>query len=318
MPATDPPKSTKITRATTKATPSQKKETKPTLTVAKTTRKAKTPAYTTMSTKVSTLQVKTTDKTPILTRKATGPVTIKIDATKVQTDKIEKTDATNEIKSSIEAESEGMKRVEFGKRHESTLNFESKGKNPLALDTAEATSVGKTPATEAEKTEKVDMEVDSTNERETVQPLTEQSRLKIGDTQTTEINMKTDARRVTLSKTVAPASSTKPLTVETGGDDSVAVTTRKTKPLSIKNETTEKSTEEIIRANEPILKFESKESVTDVIKMTSRPTLYAVTKKKSIKSIDKRNPSSSAFKFSSTNISVAFTHIMAAIIVLLS
>ena len=317
MPATDPPKSTKITKATTKATPSQKKETKPTGKIAKTTEKSKIPAYTTISTKMSTLQVKKADKATIGSRKATGPVTIKIDATKVQTDKIVKTEATNEMKTSKEAESEGMKRVKFGKRHESTLNFDSKGKHPSAVDTAEATSLiinmKKTTATLPKTTRMVAMEVDNTNAREAVQK---------GQTQTAIDNMKTDATRVTLSKTVAPTSSTKSLILVTmrvaNADDSMVGITRKTKPLSRKNEMTEKITEEILNANAPTLKFESKEAGNDEMKITKRPTLYVAPWNKSIKSIDKTNPTSSAFKFSSTYISVALTHIMAAIIVLMS
>ena len=90
------------------------------------------------------------------------------------------------------------------------------------------------------------------------------------------------------------------------------------KPSTKNTETTEKYTQEILRASTSTLKFESNEAVTDEMKTTRRPKFYVAPWKKSIKSIDKTNPTSSAIKFSSTHISVALTHIMAALIVLMS
>ena len=78
------------------------------------------------------------------------------------------------------------------------------------------------------------------------------------------------------------------------------------KPSSKKNERTENNIQG------------SKEAGNDEMEITKRPTLYVPPWKKSIKSVDKTNPASSVFKFSSNYISVALTHIMAAIIVLLS
>ena len=89
------------------------------------------------------------------------------------------------------------------------------------------------------------------------------------------------------------------------------------KPLSTMSENPEEITEDILKANDPILNFESKEAVTDEMQMTRRPTHYIAPWKKTIKSIDKTNSTSSAFTFSSTYISVALTHIIAALIVLL-
>ena len=107
-----------------------------------------------------------------------------------------------------------------------------------------------------------------------------------------------------------------PAAIDTAEATSLTISMRK--PLSTNNKTPEETIQEILRTNAPTLNFQSKEAVTDEMKTTRRPTLYVAPWKKSIKSIDKRNPTSSAIKFSSTYISVALTHIMAAIIVLLS